>query len=205
MSPVKFEHGSVVIVQGASSGIGREIAKRYAQRQCPMLLTGRNEQELVKLVAEIKSEYNNYEIEYKTAEATSEKDAKDLVDFTMERFGRIDILVLAAGVSIRSKFSDMQDMELFRKAMDTNLMGYVYLMRHALEPLKRVKGQVVVLSSASGVMGFPTRTVYCATKFAVTGFFNSLRLEETDISFTIIYPPTVTGTNFRKNSLTEPV
>ena len=94
-----------------------------------MVVSGRNEEELIKLVAEIKTTYNNFEIEYKTAEATSEKDAKELVDFTMERFGRIDILVLAAGVSYRTKFSEMQDMSLFKKAMDINLMGYVLLMK----------------------------------------------------------------------------
>ena len=167
-----------------------------------MVVSGRNEKELVKLVAEIKKDYNNYDIEYKIAEATNEQDAKELVKFTMEKFGRIDILVLAAGVSYRTKFSEMNDMSLFKKAMDINLMGYVYLMKAALDPLKKVKGQVVVLSSVSGIMGTPLRSPYCATKFAVNGFFSALRLEEPEISFTLIYPPTVVGTNFRNNTLT---
>ena len=65
-----------------------------------------------------------------------------------------------------------------------------------------MKGQVVVMSSVSGIMGMPLRSPYCATKFAVNGFFNALRFEEPDISFTLIYPPTVRGTNFRENTLT---
>lgn len=68
--------------------------------------------------------------------------------------------------------------------------------------MKKVKGQVVVMSSVSGIMGMPLRSPYCATKFAVNGFFNALRFEEPDITFSLIYPPTVVGTNFRKNTLT---
>lgn len=169
-----------------------------------MVVSGRNETELKRLVECCKKEYLNFDVHYKVAEATSESDAKELVKFTLEKFGKIDILILAAGVSAHTRFSDMENIEIFRKIIDVNLMGYVNLTRHALEPIRASKGQIVVISSVSGVIGLPARTPYCASKFAVTGFFKSLQYEEQEIDISLIYPPTITGTNFRKNSLSGP-
>ena len=138
--PIKFKQGSVVLIQGASSGLGKEMAKRYAQRDCPVMCSGRNEAELKSLVEHCRKEYGNEDVHYKVAEATSEADAKALVEFTMEKFGRIDILVLAAGIASHTSFKDMKNMEDFKKIIDVNVMGYVNLTRHALEPIRNTKG-----------------------------------------------------------------
>ena len=138
--PIKFKQGSVVLIQGASSGLGKEMAKRYAQRDCPVMCSGRNEAELQSLVDYCRKEYGNKNVHYKVAEATSESDAKALVEYTIEKFGRIDILVLAAGIASHTNFKDMPDMGDFRKIMDVNVMGYVNLVRHALESIRNTKG-----------------------------------------------------------------
>lgn len=92
---------------------------------------------------------------------------------------------------------------MMRKIMDVNFMGYINMTRYALPNLKQSKGQIVVVSSISGVMALPNRTAYCASKFAVNGFFESLQLEEAgNIAVTIYCPSSISGSNFRANSLT---
>lgn len=86
--------------------------------------------------------------------------------------------------------------------MDVNLFGYVNMTRHTLPYLKQTKGQYLVISSVSGIVALPLRTAYCASKFAVNGFFDALYLEESEnISISIFMPGTINGTNFRANSL----
>merc|ERR1712178_232895 len=87
--------------------------------------------------------------------------------------------------------------------MDVNFFGYVNMTKHALPHLKQSKGQIVVVSSVSGMMPLPLRASYNASKFAVNGFFDALHMEERDnLSITLFCPGTFTGSNFRKNSLT---
>ena len=86
--------------------------------------------------------------------------------------------------------------------MDVNLYGYVNITKYLLPVLKKTKGQLVVISSLSGILGLPLRTFYCSTKFAVNGFFNALHMEVGDtVSITQCNPTTVTGTKFRANGL----
>ena len=126
-----------MLVQGASSGLGKEIALRYAERQCPMVVSGRNEKELISLVKQCKQKFGNSSVFYKIAEAASESDAKDLVEFTLEKFGKIDILVLGAGIAAHSFFRDFEDLGAFKKLMEVNFMGYLYLCRYALDTLRK--------------------------------------------------------------------
>ena len=123
----------------------------------------------------------------------------------MNRFGGIDLLVLCAGISAHSLFEDFKDMEPFRQVVETNLYGCVYPVKHALGHLKRPKagnkGQIVVISSYSGEFGLWYRSAYCASKFAVNGFFESLRMEVGEkIDITVVCPITV-QTEFRNYSL----
>ena len=119
----QFVPGSVVLVQGASSGLGREIALRYAKRQCPMVVSGRQEAKLQELVAECQKEHGNKNVHYIVAEATNEQDCKALADFTLAKFGRIDIVVLAAGIGAHSFFRDVKNVDVVRKVMEVNYMG----------------------------------------------------------------------------------
>lgn len=100
----RFQPGSAVLVQGASSGLGRELAKIYAGRGCPMVVTGRNEEELKKLVLLIQSDYSNFNVHYITGDASNEDDCRKITEFMIKKHGRIDICVLAAGVSAHGRF-----------------------------------------------------------------------------------------------------
>jgi dehydrogenase/reductase SDR family member 7B len=108
-------------------------------------------------------------------------------------------LVLCAGISAHSLFEDFKDMEPFRKVVETNLYGCVYPVRHALKHMKKdlgnpssTKGHIVVLSSYSGEFGLWYRSPYSASKFAVNGFFESLRMELGEkIDITLVSPITV--------------
>lgn len=120
---------------------------RYAARGCPVIVSGRNEQALKIVVKRCAEEFGNLDVHYFIADATIEEHNKALVDFAIEKFGRLDIVVLAAGVSAHVKFEDLPDLDIFRKIIDTNLFGYVNLTRHTLPFLKQTRGQYVVISS----------------------------------------------------------
>jgi short-subunit dehydrogenase len=111
------------------------------------------------------------------------------------------MLILNAGISAHALFEEVPDMQVFHQLMNTNFFGYVYPTKYALPYLKETHGQIVVMSSYSGEVGICYRSGYCASKFAVTGFFESLRMEIGDkIDITIICPITV-ETSFREHSL----
>lgn len=136
----QFVPGSAVLVQGASSGLGRELAKVYAGRGCPMVVTGRNEEALKELVSQIQKEYSNFNVHYICGDASSEDDCRAITEFMIKKHSRIDIVVLAAGVSAHGQFADSKDIDVFKKIVDVNLFGYVNMTKYALPYLKQTKG-----------------------------------------------------------------
>ena len=197
----QFKPDSVVLIQGASSGLGYQLALKYAARGCPLVVSGRNEKQLQLLVKECKQMHGNSQVVYKVAEATDIRQCQELVDFTVQKYGRLDLLVLAAGIAAHAQFRDLKDMSIFQRVMDVNVMGYANLTKCALDPLRQSKGQIVVISSISGEIGLAMRTAYCASKSAVNNFFRALQIEEPEIRISLILPDSFTGSNFRNNSL----
>jgi short-subunit dehydrogenase len=127
-----------------------------------------------------------------------------LIEETTKAFGaRIDLLVLCAGTSAHSLFEDFTDMAPFRQVVETNLYGCVYPVRHALKHMKDAnrKGHILVLSSYSGEFGLWYRSCYSASKFAVNGFFESLRMELSDVIDITIASPATVDTEFRTTAL----
>lgn len=121
----------------------------------------------------------------------------------IEKCKRIDIMILCAGVGAHNRFTELTSLDHFQKQMNVNFWSYVYMTRHALPFLKQNKGQILVVSSISGQIPIPFRTLYCASKHALHGFFDTLYLEEDkQIDMTLFCPNTLTGSNFRANSLT---
>jgi len=122
-----------------------------------------------------------------------ENDCKNMVQECIKKYGELDVIVLNAGVNAHIKFEEMKDLSIFQEIMQTNFFGYVFCTKYALPYLKKSKGQIIVLSSLSGEIGLPMRSAYCCSKFAVTGFFESLRIEldNNDVAITIICPPSV--------------
>ena len=206
MYPSKFRAGSAVLVQGATGGLGKEITKIYAGRGCPMVITGRNEDVLKALQKECHDYFSNYNVHYIVADCTTEKECQRVVDFMIEKCKRIDILVLAAGVAAHVKFGDLPSIDLVKKIMDTNFFSYVNLTRCALPHLRHNNGQIAVVNSISGLIPIPYRAAYCASKYAVTGFFDTLQYEEAEnITVSQFCPNSFNGSGFRKNSLTGPL
>ena len=199
--------GKVAIVTGASSGIGLATVKEFASQGASVVLAARNTSKLESTVQELNSQYGN-DVNGKsrfiavTADVSKEEDCKNLVAKSVEHFGRIDILVNNAGISMRAMFKDL-DLSVIRNLMDVNFWGTVYCTKYALPYLLEAKGSVVGVISIAGFKGLPARTGYSASKFAIYGFLDTLRIEHLhDGLHVMIFAPGFTTSNIRNVALT---
>ncbi len=191
--------GNVVAITGASKGIGAELARQLAAQGAKLVLAARNEKEL-EAVAEQCRKAGASVVTVK-ADVAVERDCQAIVAGAVLAFGRLDTLVNNAGISMWARFEDIQDMSILERIMQVNYMGAVYCTHHALPHLRESKGRVVGVASLAGRTGVPTRTGYSASKHAMTGFFDSLRieLEGSGVTVTMIYPGFV-ATGIRENA-----
>ncbi|MBO0935670.1 SDR family oxidoreductase [Fibrella sp. HMF5335] len=164
----------VVVITGASSGIGEALAFAYGRTGAAIAFCGRKADAL-QFTANALTEAGITNLPV-VADVSIAADMQRLMDETVARFGRIDILINNAGISMRSMFVDA-DPEVLRKLMDINYMGTVYATRYALPHILKTKGSVVGISSIAGYRGLPVRTGYSASKFAMNGFLEALRTE----------------------------
>ena len=187
MSDRRFA-GQVVIVTGASSGIGAELARQFAASGARLVLAARNVARLETLAAECRS-LGAQALVVET-NVSQEAACKTLMERTVAHFGTIDILVNNAGLGASGPFDEITDLTIFDTLMRVNFLGSVWCTAYALPHLKRSKGRVVGISSLTGLSGVPKRTAYAATKHAMAGFFDSLRIElqESGVTVTMIYP-----------------
>jgi NAD(P)-dependent dehydrogenase (short-subunit alcohol dehydrogenase family) len=178
----------VVIITGASSGIGRELARQLAAQGARLVLAARNQERLEAAKAECLSR-GGKAIVIRTDVCEPDQCAA-LVQRTLDEYGRIDVLVNNAGITMWARFEEVNDLELFERIMRTNYLGSVYCTHYALPFLKQTRGQIVGISSLTGKAGVPTRSGYAASKHAMVGFFDSLRIEvaPAGVSVTMIYP-----------------
>ena len=174
MKSDKQLEGKVVIITGASSGIGRAIAIECARHKANVVLAARREELLTDLSDQI--EEMGAETLAVKADVSIEADCDNLINKTVERFGRIDILINNAGVSMRALFEDVE-LEVLRRVIDINFWGAVYCTHFALPWLLKSHGSLVGISSVAGFKGLPGRTGYSASKFAMQGFLESVRIE----------------------------
>jgi dehydrogenase/reductase SDR family protein 7B len=189
----------VVIVTGATSGIGLALVKAFAKEGAIVCYTGRSESKLMKAAEEINNlTLHQYPI---LADVSSEEDNKTMAEKVIHRYGKIDILVNNAGISMRAMFEDLS-MDVFRRVMDTNFYGAVYATRYCLPEIIKNKGAVVAISSINGYRGTPARTAYSASKFALNGFMESLRTEVMHRGVqTLVVCPGFTESNIRVGAL----
>lgn len=162
----------VVIITGASSGIGEALARKFAAGGSSLVLAARRIDRLTAL----KEELRDAEVLVVQADVTDAGDCQNLVNAAVEKFGRIDILINNAGISMRSLFEEVE-LDVIRRVMDVNFWGTVYCTKFALPHLLQAKGSVVGVISIAGHVGLPGRTGYAASKFAVRGFLDTLRIE----------------------------
>ncbi|MCU4166348.1 SDR family oxidoreductase [Carboxylicivirga caseinilyticus] len=193
-------YNKVIIITGASSGIGLACAKEFAGRGAKLALAARSEDKLQDIKTELQ-EKGTEVITIKT-DVSVEADCKHMIDETVKAFGKIDILINNAGISMRALFKDV-DLSVIKQLMDVNFWGTVYSTKYALPYLLEQKGSVVGVSSIAGYVGLPARTGYSSSKFAMHGFLEALRVENLKTGLhVLIAAPGFTASNVRKAALT---
>ncbi len=201
----------VVIITGASSGIGEALVREFAALGAWVVAAARSEEKLTELARELSNPAREPaertpepgpEILPVVADVTGEEDCKRLIDKTIEAFGRIDILICNAGISMRAALDDAQT-DVLRRLMDVNFWGTVYCVKYALPYLQASKGSIVGVSSVAGLHGLPGRTGYSASKYAMTGFLETVRVENLKKGLHVMVAcPGFTATNVRFTALT---
>ncbi len=190
---------NVAIITGASTGIGEELAYQLAEEGAQLVLTARRISELERVAENARK--RGAKVIVVSADVAIESDCKKIIDAAMAEFGRIDTLVNNAGMTMWAKFEDIQDMSIMERIMQVNYMGAVYCTHYALPHLKSTRGRIIGIASLTGLVGVPTRTGYAASKHAMRGFFDSLRieLEDSGVTVTMVYPGFV-ATGIRENA-----
>jgi len=193
--------GKVVIITGGSSGIGKALAETFGARGSHIFITGRNKEELDKAVAELKQK--GISIAGFQADVSVSGDNQKMAEEAIKLFGRIDILINNAGISMRALFGEL-DLAVVRKVMEINFFGVLYATQSCLPEIIRNKGSVIGISSIAGYRGLPGRTGYSASKFALNGFLEVLRTELLHSGVHVLTAcPGFTASNIRKRSLTR--
>ena len=192
-------HNKVVIITGASSGIGIACAREFAAKGASVVLAARNAGAIGKLAKEMISK--GLEAYAVKTDVSVENECRDLIEATVNKYGRIDVLINNAGISMRALFNEV-DLKVLKKLMDVNFWGTVYCTKYALPYLVESKGSVAGISSIAGFHGLPGRTGYSASKFAMQGFLEALRIEnlKNDLHV-LIAAPGFTSSNVRKSAL----
>lgn len=189
----------VVIVTGASSGIGRATAIEFARAGSKVVLASRSAERLAELEREI-SAFGTETLSC-TTDVAREEDCRRMVEQTVERFGTIHILINNAGISMRALFDDV-DIAVLKRLMDVNFWGTVYCTKYALPYIVKNRGSIVGVSSTAGFHGLPGRTGYSASKFAIHGFLETIRIENLKEKLHVmIIAPGFTTSEVRKHAL----
>ena len=191
--------GKVVVITGASSGIGKALAFEFSGKGSKVVLGARNHDNLKEVADEINRQGG--EAVYCVADVSDENDCKNLILTGVEKYGKIDILINNAGISMRATFNDLK-LDVLKRLMDINFWGTVYCTKHALPFLLETKGSVVGVSSIAGLKGLPGRTGYSASKFAMNGFMETLRIENLKTGLHVLMAfPGFTASNIRNTAL----
>ncbi|MCB0754685.1 MAG: SDR family oxidoreductase [Flavobacteriales bacterium] len=189
----------VVIITGGSSGIGKACAERFGRERGRICITGRNAENLEAAAEELRAK--NIEVMTVQGDVAKEEDCVRIINQTLNTYGRIDVLINNAGISMRAFFLHL-DLSVIRQLMEVNFFGTVYCTNYALKQLLKYNGSVVGISSVAGYQGLPGRTGYSASKFAMEGFLSALRLENHNTGLHVmIVNPGYTESNIRKAAL----
>ncbi|MDD3034802.1 MAG: SDR family oxidoreductase [Bacteroidales bacterium] len=188
----------VVIITGASSGIGLAAARAFAHKGAKVVMAARRLDKLLEIDKELSSVTETLSVK---TDVSSESDCKNLIEQAIARFGRVDILVNNAGISMRAMFLDL-DLSVIKRLMDVNFWGTVYCTKYALPHILKTHGSIVGVISIAGFKGLPARTGYSSSKFAIYGFLDTLRVEHLkDDLHVMIFAPGFTASNIREEAL----
>ncbi|TRX50452.1 SDR family oxidoreductase [Fulvivirga sp. M361] len=189
----------VVIITGGTSGIGKALAYEFGSHGAKILITGRKQQTLDEAVNELSQ--NGITVTGVQCDVSIEKDNERMARIALENYGKIDVLINNAGISMRALFKDV-DLDVIKKVMDINFYGVLYATKHCLPSIIKNKGSVIGISSIAGFRGLPARAGYSASKFALQGFLEVLRTEMLKTGVHVLTAcPGFTASNIRKASL----
>lgn len=196
---ISFVKNKVAIVTGGSSGIGRAIVEELLRKGYAVSAIARNQSRLQQLVKDLHS-FQKHILPI-VADVSSENDCKSIIEQTVAHFGTIHVLVNNAGISMRAVFRDV-DLSVLKQLMDINFWGTVYCTKYALPYILSNRGSIVGISSIAGLVGLPGRTGYSASKYAMHGFLETLRVEHRkDGLHVMIVCPGFVATNIRYTAL----
>jgi len=190
----------VIVITGASDGIGAEMARQWAARdraKLALVLAARSVDKLEAVAQSCRA--HGAHVRVQRCDVSVQADCGALIDAALKAFGHIDTLVNNAGMSAHANFEDVNDLGWYETLMRINHWGSVWCTHAALPHLLATHGRIVAVSSLAGLFGVPGRTAYCGTKFAMTGFFEALRVElaASGVSVTVAFPGVV-ATDIRK-------
>ncbi|PWJ45054.1 SDR family oxidoreductase [Sediminitomix flava] len=189
--------GKVVWITGASSGIGEALVFALATYECKFILSGRNAEKLERIAKSVDAE--SLVLPFDMEDTPTFPEVVEKVD---QHFGRLDLLILSSGISQRASFEEMTE-QAFRKIMEINLFGHVFLTKAVLPfLLNQLDPMIVEISSVQGKIGLPERAAYSTSKHAVQGFFDSLRAEYAYKGLKVqVITPGYVATNLSANAL----
>ena len=178
----------VVVITGASSGIGEASAIKFAKKNAKVVLVARRKEKLLQVQKEI-SKYTDSTL-VSQCDVSNKSQVKDMTDTVLDTFGRIDVLVNNAGFVIYGKVSELT-IEEIESQMETNYFGMVYCTKNFLPHMvEQGQGHIVNVASVGASFGVPGVASYCATKFAMLGFSEGLKheLSGTGVDVTVVSP-----------------
>lgn len=188
----------VVVVTGGTNGIGKALVEYFLSVGAKVATCSRHFDDLYNL----QTQHSEKHLYVNTADVSSEKDCELFINKTVNAWGTIDILINNAGISMRSEFAETE-FETIRKLMDINFWGTVYCTKFALPHIIKSKGMIVGVSSIAGLRGLPGRSGYAASKHAMNGFLESIKVELADEGVHVMWVcPGFTASNIRKVALT---
>lgn len=178
----------VVIVTGASAGIGKALAIQLAAQGAKVAIAARRAERLEQVAAGCRA--LGGEVLVLPTDVSDEAQCRALVEKAVAAFGRLDMLINNAGLAASALFDEFPDLNLFRHTVGVNFYGAVYCTYHALPYLKQSRGRIVAISSVGGIAAIPYNTPYCASKYGMHGFYDSLRMElyQHGVSVSVICP-----------------
>ncbi len=192
-----FFKNKVVVITGGSEGIGKALVEILLANGACVSTCGRNQDKLYQL----QTAHIGAALHTRVADVSNENDCKVFIKSTLDAFGKIDVLINNAGISMRSLFKDAE-IDVIKRVMDVNFFGVVYCTKFALESILESKGSIINVSSIAGYRGLPGRSGYSASKFALNGFSEALRTEllESDVNVLWVCPG-FTSSNIRNTAL----
>lgn len=187
----------VVVVTGGTEGIGRALVTELMALGAKVATCGRNQDKLYRL----QMEYTGRPLHTVVADVSRYADCQKFIQSTLDTFGKIDILINNAGISMRAQVQDL-DLSVLERVMNVNFWGAVYCTKLALPSIMANKGSIVGISSIAGYRGLPGRSGYSASKFALQGWLEALRTELLDSGVNVMWvSPGFTASNIRNAAL----